>query len=115
MLGLAAIESVRDEAEASAGGIDIGAGLAEAWIVSIVQLIGVGLLIYGGVKLMAGTAGPLFMIATGLQIVLCIYWMVRGAAPVVPVVLIVMPIVALVLSLGSANKAYVASRTGRPA
>ena len=114
MLGLAAIESVRDDAEAQAGGIDIGAGLAEAWIVSIVQMIGVGLLIYGGVKLMSGTAGPLFMIATGLQIVLCIYWMVRGAAPVVPVVLIVMPIVALVLSLGSANKAYVASRTGPP-
>src|ERR1700741_3888202 len=38
MLGLAAIESVRDEAEASAGGIDIRAGPAQARIVADVEV-----------------------------------------------------------------------------
>lgn len=113
-IALAAIADLaNDQAVTDAGGVDISASLTEAWIITVVQLIGVGLLIFGGVKLMSGTAGPLFLIAVGLQIALCIYWLVREAAPVVPVALIVMPIVALFLSLSSANKDYVRSRTGR--
>ncbi|MGH3758795.1 hypothetical protein [Actinophytocola sp.] len=111
MIGLAAIENVADDLETSAGGVDIGAGLAEAWIVSIVQLVGVGLLVYAGVKVLSGTAGPLLVIATGLQLVLCVYWLIRGADPIVPVLLAVMPIVALILSFGAANKDYVRFRT----
>ncbi|GAB3448509.1 hypothetical protein [Actinophytocola sediminis] len=111
LLGLAAIESYNNDA--SAGGVDIQGGLGEAWAVTIIQLVGVGLLIWGGVKLMSGTAGHLFTIAAGLQIALCIYWLAREAAPFVPVLLIVMPITALVLALGKANKEYAQSRSGR--
>jgi hypothetical protein len=111
MLGLAALQSL--ENDASAGGVEIQGTLTEAWLVSVVQLIGVALLIWGGVKLMSGTAGPLFLVAAGLQIVLCAYWLIRGAAAFVPLALIIMPIVMVVLALGSANKEYVASRSGR--
>lgn len=111
MLGLAALQSLEDEA--SAGGVEIQGTLTEAWLVSVVQLVGVGLLIWGGVKLMAGTPGMVFTIAVILQIVLCAYWLIRGAAPLVPLALIVMPIVALVLALGQASKQYVQSRSGR--
>jgi hypothetical protein len=115
MIALAAITDIANKADdTTAGGIDISGSLAEGWIVSIVQLIGVGLLIYGGVKLLSGTPGPLFMIACGLQIALVIYWLVRSAAPVVPVVLAVMPIVALALTFSGTHKQFVASRSGRP-
>lgn len=111
LLGLAALQSLEDDA--SAGGVEIQGSLTEAWLVCFVQLIGVGLLIWGGVKLMSGTAGNLFVIAAALQLVLCVYWLVRGAAPFVPIVLAVMPIVGLVLAFGQANKEYVRSRSGR--
>lgn len=113
MIALAALANLADDAEARAGGVDISAGLAEGWIVAIVQLVGVGLLVFAGVKLLSGTAGPLFLVALGLQIVLCVYWLIRSAAPVVPIALAVMPIVALFLSLSSANKEFVRSRAGR--
>jgi len=116
MIALAAVADLANQAnDTSAGGIDISGSLAEGWIVAIVQLVGVGLLIYGGVKLMAGASGPLFMIAAGLQIALCIYWLVRSATPIVPILLAVMPIVALALTLGATHKQFVASRSGRPA
>src|ERR1044072_2964251 len=115
MIGLAAITDLANDADATAGGVDISGSLAEAWAVSIVQLVGVGLLIYGGVKLMGGASGPLFMIATGLQIVLCVYWLIRGAAPLVPLALAVMPIVALALTFNAGHKQFVASRSGSPA
>ena len=111
LIGLAALQSLEDDA--SAGGVEIQGSLTEAWLVCFVQLVGVGLLIWAGVKLMSGTAGNLFIIAAALQLVLCVYWLVRGAAPFVPVILAVMPIVALVLVLGQANKEYVRSRSGR--
>ena len=116
MIGLAAIADLANDVNSqSAGGVDISGSLAEAWIVAIVQLIGVGLLIYGGVKLMAGAPGPLFMIAAGLQIALCIYRLIRSATPIVPTVLAVMPIVALALTFSATHKQFVASRSGRPA
>jgi hypothetical protein len=116
MIGLAAIANLANDVnDQSAGGVDISGSLAEAWIVAIVQLIGVGLLIYGGVKLLSGAPGPLFMIAAGLQVVLCIYWLVRSATPIVPIVLAVMPIVALALTFSGTHKQFVASRSGRPA
>jgi hypothetical protein len=119
MIALAAIQDLANGAEETAGGIALGGALAEFWIVSIVQLIGIGLLIAGGVKLLGGRAGNLFVIAVGLQIVLCVYWLIRivtnSGSPMVPLILVVMPIISLVLALNAANKEYVRYKSGRPA
>jgi len=81
-----------------AGDVMTSAGPGELWIVSIAQLVGVGLLIRGGVRLVSGRAGALFPIAAGLQVVLCAYWLIRGSNPAVPVILVVLPLVALILA-----------------
>jgi hypothetical protein len=110
LLAVAALESVEEDARA--GGMDLRAGITELWIISIVQVIGIALLIWGGVKLMSGTSLPVFIAACGLQVVLCVYWLVRSEQAFVPLLLIVMPIVALALALGGASREYVRSRSG---
>jgi len=111
MAGLGALSSIDNDS--TVGGIDVNDGmLALLWVAAIVGLVGAGLLIWGGVKVLSGTAGTMFIIATGLQIALCIFWLIEGAG-IVPILLIVMPIVALVLFLGAPAKQFEASRTGR--
>jgi len=95
-------------------GVKIDKGLlALGWIVAIVGLIGAGLLIWAGVKTMAGTAGPLMMIAAGLQIVLCIVWLAALGGGIISILLIVMPIISLSLVLTGAAKQYEASKRGQ--
>jgi hypothetical protein len=107
MIGAAAATSVANDE--TIGGIDVGGTAALLWIMAIAGLAGAGLLIWGGVKAMSGTAGQLLVIAAALQIVLCIVWLVLGAG-FIPILLVVMPIITLVMALGSASKQYEASR-----
>ena len=81
----------------TAGDVVTDAGPGELWAVSLAQLAAVALLIFAGVRLAASRAGALFPVAAGAQVVLCGYWLVRGADPMLPVTLLVLPVVALVL------------------
>jgi hypothetical protein len=108
LIGLAAVQDVVNNAE-SINGVDVGGGgLALLWIAGFVALIGAGLLIWGSVKALSGTAGNLLVIAAGLQIVLCVFWLIEGAG-IIPILLIVMPIITLVMSLGGPAKQFEAS------
>jgi hypothetical protein len=109
MIGLAAVQDVVNDAE-SINGVDVdGGGLALLWIAGFVALIGAGLLIWGSAKALGGTAGNLLVIAAALQIVLCVFWLIEGAG-IIPILLIVMPIIALVMSLVGPAKQYEASK-----
>lgn len=110
-IGLASLQDLANKAEqASAGGIDLDGTLGVFWAAVIVQVIGVVLLIWAGVKFMAGTGNALFLVASALQIVLCVFWLVEGATPIVPIALAIMPILSFVFALGSENKRYVQYR-----
>jgi hypothetical protein len=110
MIGLAAISDVAG-ADDTINGVNVGDVVSELWITTIISIIAAGVLIWASVKLLGGKAGNLFLIATGLQILLAIYWLIRGFG-IVPILLAVMPIIALVLSLGGAAKQYAASKAG---
>jgi hypothetical protein len=110
MIGLGAVTGAVNDSE-SIGGVDVDEGmLAILWVLAIVGLLGGGLLIWAGVKAMSGTAGQLLVIAAALQIVLCIVWLAGFNGGVVSILLVVMPIIILVMALGSASKQYEASR-----
>jgi len=110
MIGLAAVSGAVSDAE-SIGGVDVDEGmLAVLWILAIVGLAGGGLLIWGGAKALSGTAGQLLVIAAAVQIVLCIIWLAGFNGGIVSILLVVMPIITLVMALGSASKQYEASR-----
>jgi hypothetical protein len=85
----------------TAGDVVTDAGQGELWIVSLVQLAGVVLLIVGGVRLASGRAGALFAMAVGVQVALCVYWLLRGTDSLGPAVLVVLPLAALALHLRS--------------
>ncbi|GAB1510299.1 hypothetical protein [Actinophytocola sp. KF-1] len=109
MMSLAgAVTSAKDE---SLAGVEVDEGmLALLWILTIGGVVGAGLLIWAGVKAMSGTAGNLMLIANGLQILLGVVWLVTGA--VIALVFLVMPIIALVLSMQGPAKQFEASRRG---
>jgi hypothetical protein len=111
MIGLGAIAgAINDE---SIGGIDVNEGaLAGLWILAIVGLAGAGVLIWGGIKALSGTAGQILVIAAGLQILLCIIWLAAFQGGIVAILLVIMPIIILVMSLGGPAKQYEASRKG---
>jgi hypothetical protein len=112
MIGLAALSGAVNDAE-SIGGLDVDEGaLAGLWVLAIVGLIGSGLLIFGGVKALSGTAGQLLVIAAALEILLCIVWLAGFEGGIIAILLIVMPIITLVMSLGGPAKQYEASRRG---
>ncbi|MFI7680900.1 hypothetical protein [Actinophytocola sp. NPDC049390] len=113
MIGLGAISGAIDDAE-SIGGVEVNEGaLAGLWILAIVGLVGGGLLIWGGVKALSGTAGQILVIAAGLQILLCLIWLVAFEGGIVSILLAVMPIITLVMALGGPAKQFEASRSGR--
>ncbi len=115
-----------------AGGVS-AAGVSEAdsyetefTIIGILQLVSVGLLIFGGVQLLSGSANGrvLTILACVAQLVLVLYWMIRiGTFPdfgddggvfffVVPLFYAVLPVVALPLALGKPVTDYVAAKQG---
>jgi hypothetical protein len=113
MIGLGALAGATDE-DGTIGGLDVNEGaLAFLWILAIAGLAGAGLLIWGGIKAMSGTAGQLLVIAAGLQILLCVIWLAAFNGGIVSILLVVMPIITLVMSLGGPAKQYEASRSGR--
>lgn len=123
--GLLFLALAASEGMASDLGVDLGGALAEFWVVAFVQLAGVVILIFGAVQLMSGTARTLFVAAAGLQIALCLYWLIRsvtasgdsatgaGVSVVIPVLFAVMPVIALILSLGGTTSKYLQAKAGR--
>lgn len=113
VIGLAAVSGAVDDA-GSIGGIDVDEGmLAVAWILTIAGLVGAGLLIWGGVKTLSGTAGQMMVIACALQLLLCIVWLAALGGGIVAILLAVMPIIALVMVMQAPAKQFEASRRGR--
>lgn len=106
----------------SASGVS-GADAAESeWtIVGILQLVSVGLLIFGGVQLLSGSGRILTLVACGIQLAFVVYWMVRiGSLPefdtdgsfffVVALMYAVLPAVALGLAAQRPVAEYMASK-----
>lgn len=111
MIGLAAVNDLVNGAE-EINGVDVDeGGLTLLWIAAFVALVGAGLLIWAGVKALGG-GNQIVVIASAVQIVLCVFWLIQGAG-IIPILLIVMPIIALIMSLGGPAKQYEASRRGR--
>lgn len=110
LIGLGAVTSaVNDE---SIGGLTFDSGmLAVLWIITIAAVVGAGLLIWAAVKALGGTAGNLMLIANGLQILISIVWLIIGAP--IAIAFVIMPIIALVLSMQGPAKQFEASRSGR--
>jgi hypothetical protein len=92
-------------------GIYIGGTIAEGWVAVVVQLAGVVVLIVAGRRVLAGTGERLYLAAMGLQIVLCVYWLIRGAFALVPLALLIMPLLGVILLLGAASQQYIRSRS----
>ncbi|MGI8721586.1 MAG: hypothetical protein ACR2JG_05105, partial [Geodermatophilaceae bacterium] len=116
---------------ASLAGSASAAGVPEAdtyetefTIIGILQLISVGLLIFGGVQLLGGSANgrELAIAACGIQLAFAVYWMIRiGSLPdftgdgstfffVVPLMYTVLPLVALPLAVGRPVRDYIAAK-----
>lgn len=110
-----------------AGGSDAP---ADFWVVAVAQLAGIVLLIFGSVQLMSGLKRSLYLIAVLLQLALSLYWLLRvligisgidvagvgeavGVWIVVVAVFTIMPLIGLILALGSSVTRYLASRSGR--
>ncbi|TDV43669.1 hypothetical protein [Actinophytocola oryzae] len=110
ILVMTILGAVTSAANESVGGFDVDeGGLAIAWVVTIVGLVGAGLLIWAGVKALGGTGSKLMIIACALQILLSIVWIIQGA--MIGFAYLIMPIIALALIMGAAAKQYEASKT----
>jgi hypothetical protein len=115
-----------------ASGDSSGAGSEAAlgWLIVIAQLIGAALLIAGGVQIMGGKSRTLMIAGAGLELAICLFWIVRvmlidadgvaeSAVNVGKGVLIgfaiffaIMPAISLVLSLGASTTQFLQSRRG---
>ncbi len=98
-------------------------GLGEPWAVCIAQFVGVVILIVGAVQLIGGSSRMLFLIATGLEVALSLYWAIRfGAADtagisavenfrnsliIIAVGFAIMPVIGLILAAGSGPGNYI--------
>jgi hypothetical protein len=92
-------------------GIYIGSTVAEGWVAAVVQLAGIVVLIVAGRRVLSGTGERLYLTAMGLQVVLCVYWLIRGAFALVPLVLLIMPLLGVVFLLGAASQEYIRARS----
>lgn len=103
-----------------------GTELTELLLIGIVQLISVGLLIFGAVQVTSGSGRRMVFIGNGIQLALVLYYMIRissvgseleGAdadgAIVIPLFFAVMPAVAIGLALNSAVTRYIAQKHGQ--
>jgi hypothetical protein len=88
-----------------------GGALALGWAVTIISVVGSGLLIWAGVQALSGKSGMLLVIACAVEIALAVVWLVFGFG-IFPVLLAIMPIISLILMLGAPAKQFVASRRG---
>ncbi|MBA3524330.1 MAG: hypothetical protein H0T85_07230 [Geodermatophilaceae bacterium] len=104
-----------------------GVELTEALVVGVLQLVTVGLLIFGGVQVTGGSGRAVMLVASGSQLVLVVYYLIRittisefdinnGDGPwfVFPLFYAVLPAVALGLTLTRAVTDWIALKH-RPA
>jgi hypothetical protein len=110
---------------ASAAGTDTTMG----WVVALAQLAGLVLLIFGAVQLMSGTSRGLYLIGAGVELAICLYYLIsivasdtgglsvladmKAAATVIPIVFAVMPLIGLILALGQGTSRYIQAKRGR--
>jgi hypothetical protein len=101
----------------------------EGVAIGIVQLIGVGLLIIGSTRLGSGATRGVYVVAVALQLVICLYYLVRfvaldtdgiglledvrAVATAVPIVLAIPPLIGLILALGGPATQFVTETRGR--
>ena len=106
-----------------------GGEVVLGWLIVLAQLAGCVLLIFGGVKLMAGTTRTPYVVAVVLELVICVYYLIsivvsddaglefakdmKAAAMVFPVVFAIMPVIGLVMVLGGTGAQWLAARSGR--
>lgn len=103
-----------------------GTELTELLLIGIVQLISVGLLIFGAVQVTSGSGRMMAIIGNGLQLALVLYYLIRitsvgndleGAdvegAIVIPLFFAVMPAVAIGLAFNGAVTRYIAEKQGQ--
>ena len=122
--GITAIPGVM----AVAGSANVGGGDGEGWASTIAILVGVALLIVGGVQLMGGKNRNILLIACGLELLISLYFIIRigtidsqgveavdyGKGVIIgfAVFFAIMPVISLVLSLGSSATQFLQSRRG---
>lgn len=100
-----------------------GTAVTELLLIGIVQLISVGLLIFGAVQVTSGTGRMMLFLGNGVQLALVVYYLIRistlgsdleGAdsegAVVIPLFFAVMPAVALGLALSGAVTRFIAEK-----
>lgn len=102
-----------------------GTELTELLLIGIVQLISVGLLIFGAVQITSGTGRNMMIAACVLQLALVVYYLIRIAsldeldaadtegAVVIPLFFAVMPAVALALVFNRMVTQYIAAKSGQ--
>jgi len=103
-----------------------GTAVTELLLIGIVQLISVGLLIFGAVQITSGSGRMMLFIGNGLQLALVLYYLIRisnvgdvlegfgdEGAVVIPLFFAVMPAVALGLALNSAVTRFIVEKQGQ--
>ncbi|ALG12641.1 hypothetical protein [Kibdelosporangium phytohabitans] len=104
---------------------------AFGWILALAQLAGLVLLIFGAVRLLSGSSRTLYIVGAALELVICAYYLIsflaipnggmfaeqvadlKAAMAVIPIVFAIMPLIGLILALGSAAGNYVSATRGR--
>lgn len=103
-----------------------GTAVTELLLIGIVQLISVGLLIFGAVQITSGSGRMMLFIGNGLQLALVLYYLIRisnvgddlegfgdEGAVVIPLFFAVVPAVALGLALNSAVTRFIVEKQGQ--
>ncbi|MET0235556.1 MAG: hypothetical protein ABW224_13005 [Kibdelosporangium sp.] len=103
---------------------------ALGWIVAFAQLAGLILLIFGAVQLLSGSNRSLYLIGVIVELLICGYYLVnivttdtggvlgkqfedlKAAMTVIPIVFAVMPIIGLILALGSGTTRWLQAKRG---
>ncbi|MFI7680901.1 hypothetical protein [Actinophytocola sp. NPDC049390] len=114
----------------AASGDATGAGSEAAigWLLIIAQVAGAALLIAGGVQIMGGKSRALMVAGAGLELAICLFWIIRVAAIEsggvdvidagkgviigIAIFFAIMPTISLVMSLGASTTQFLQSRRG---
>lgn len=102
------------------------ADAAMGWLIVLAQVAGAALLIAGGVQIMGGKGRTLIVIGAGIELAICLFWMIRVAAIDseglevvdagkgviigVAIFFAIMPTISLVMSLGASTTQFLQSR-----
>jgi hypothetical protein len=102
------------------------------WVIAFAQLAGLILLIFGAVQLLSGSNRLLYIVGAVVELAICVYYLVnilgadtgggvlgdqfedlQAAMTVIPIVFAVMPLIGLILALGSGTSRWIAAKRGR--